>query len=190
MRHQAAGFCVFNDAAISAKTLHAEHFEATGERLRVAIVDLDVHQGDGTAQICAGDSHVFTLSLHGEKNFPALKQQSSLDIGLPDGCEDAAYLAALNQGLNAVQSFSPQLIIYLAGADPHEGDRLGRLKLSEAGLLARDALVFDWCAAHRVPLAVAMAGGYNHDIDTTVRIHLATVRAAQDFWRYWQSTKP
>jgi acetoin utilization deacetylase AcuC-like enzyme len=185
MRHQASGFCVFNDAAITAKTLQAEHFAATGQHLRVAVVDLDVHQGDGTAQICEGDTHIFTLSLHGEKNFPALKQRSSLDIGLPDGCQDAEYLEALKQGLNAVKNFSPQLVIYLAGADPHEGDRLGRLKLTEAGLATRDEAVFDWCALHRMPLAVAMAGGYNHDIETTVRIHLNTVTAALRFWRDW-----
>jgi acetoin utilization deacetylase AcuC-like enzyme len=189
MRHQAAGFCVFNDAAIAAKTLQAEHFEATGEHLRVAVVDLDVHQGDGTAHICAGDSHIFTLSLHGEHNFPALKQRSSLDIGLPDGCLDDAYLDALNRGLVAVHAFKPQLIVYLAGADPHEGDRLGRLKLSEAGLVARDAAVFDWCTKNRVPLAVAMAGGYNHDIHTTVRIHLQTVMAAHRFWLEWNKGK-
>jgi acetoin utilization deacetylase AcuC-like enzyme len=187
MRGQAAGFCVFNDAAITAKTLQAEHFATTGEHLRVAVVDLDVHQGDGTAQICAQDSHIFTLSLHGEHNFPALKQRSSLDIALPDGCQDEAYLVALAQGLQAVQAFSPQLVIYLAGADPHEGDRLGRLKLTEAGLASRDGAVFDFCAAHRVPVVVVMAGGYNHDIQTTVRIHLATVSAAQRFWREWPS---
>jgi acetoin utilization deacetylase AcuC-like enzyme len=187
MRNKAAGFCVFNDAAIAAKTLQAGHFASTGEHLRVAVIDLDVHQGDGTAHICAGDTHMFTLSLHGEYNFPALKQRSSLDIGLPDGCQDDAYLAELTRGLTAVQAFSPQLIIYLAGADPHEGDRLGRLKLSEAGLAARDAAVFDWCAENRVPLAVAMAGGYNHDIQTTVRIHLQTVRAAHSFWLQWNA---
>jgi acetoin utilization deacetylase AcuC-like enzyme len=186
MSHQASGFCVFNDAAITAKTLQAEHFAATGQHLRVTVVDLDVHQGDGTAQICEGDATIFTLSLHGEKNFPTLKQRSSLDIGLPDGCHDAEYLEALKQGLNAVKHFSPQLVIYLAGADPHEGDRLGRLKLTEAGLAARDEAVFNWCALHRTPLAVAMAGGYNHDIDTTVRIHLNTVTAALHFWHGWQ----
>ncbi len=186
MHDQASGFCVFNDAAITAKTLQAEYFAATGQHLRVAIADLDVHQGDGTAQICEGDTDIFTLSLHGEKNFPTLKQRSSLDIGLPDGCEDAEYLQALTQGLNAVTEFAPHLVIYLAGADPHEGDRLGRLKLTESGLAARDQAVFDWCALNSVPLAVAMAGGYNHDIDTTVRIHLNTVTAAHRFWRDWQ----
>ena len=186
MRHTAAGFCVFNDAAITAKNLSAEHHQVTGQPLRVAVIDLDVHQGDGTAQICAGDPHIFTLSVHGERNFPTLKQRSNLDIGLPDGCQDAEYLTAMRVGLSAVAQFSPQLVIYLAGADPHEGDRLGRLKLTEAGLAQRDATVLNWCALHSVPLAIAMAGGYNHDIATTVRIHLSTVTQAARFWGSWQ----
>ena len=187
MRSQAAGFCVFNDAAVTARLMQAEHFAACGQHLRVAVIDLDVHQGDGTAQICAGDASIFTLSLHGEKNFPALKQRSSLDMGLPDGCQDEAYLFALAQGLAAVTDFAPHLALYLAGADPHEGDRLGRLKLTRSGLASRDEAVFEWCAAHRVPVAVAMAGGYNHEIQTTVALHLSTVQAAFKYWQAWQA---
>jgi len=134
-----AGFCVFNDVAVAARLMQAERRVA-----RVAVVDLDVHQGNGTAAILARDDSVFTLSLHGAHNYPFEKEQSDLDVALADGVTDAIYLAALEQALRQLmQRFSPQLIIYLAGADPHEGDRLGRMKLSLAGLAARDRQVFD-----------------------------------------------
>lgn len=168
------GFCVFNDAAIAARLMQAERRAA-----RVAIVDLDVHQGNGTAAILANDDSVFTLSLHGENNYPFTKAVSDLDIGLPDGTDDAAYLAQLDQALDQLFArFDPQLIIYLAGADPHEGDRLGRLKLSAAGLAERDRRVLAAASVRGLPVAIAMAGGYGTEIGQTVAIHEQTVRAA------------
>ena len=146
--HKGGGFCVFNDVAVAARLMQAEwtrHFKNTRPPLQVAIIDLDVHQGNGTASIFAGDASVFTLSLHGEKNFPFRKEASDLDVALPDGCRDAQYLEALDQALDELQMrFQPGLVLYLAGADPFEGDRLGRLKLSFDGLEARDRRVFDW----------------------------------------------
>ncbi|KJK17830.1 deacetylase [Burkholderiaceae bacterium 16] len=175
------GFCVFNDAAIAARQLRRD-----GRVERVAVVDLDVHQGNGTAAILRDDPFVFTLSLHGEKNYPFRKEASDLDVGLPDGCNDEAYAAALQEALEALFArFSPDLIIYLAGADPHEGDRLGRLKLTLAGLARRDRLVFDAALARGLPIAVAMAGGYGNQIEDTVAVHAKTIAlAAQYHERY------
>ena len=147
---------------------------------RIAIVDCDVHQGNGTASILANDDAVFTFSIHGAKNFPFHKETSDLDIELPDDTGDDTYLAALDDGL--VQVFSridAQLVIYLAGADPFEDDRLGRLRLTKAGLARRDAQVLNACKARGIPLAVAMAGGYARNIDDTVDIHAATILTAQ-----------
>jgi acetoin utilization deacetylase AcuC-like enzyme len=174
-RDRGGGFCVFNDAAIAARVMQKTH----GSQFRVAIVDLDVHQGNGTAAILENDERIFTLSLHGENNFPFQKERSNLDIALPDGCGDAPYLAALSAALNTVKTtFDPQLIIYLAGADPHENDRLGKLSLTKVGMLARDQMVFDWAAASSMPVAIAMAGGYGKDIALTVEIHAQTIVAA------------
>ncbi len=168
------GFCVFNDAAIAARLMQAERRAA-----RVAIVDLDVHQGNGTAAILANDESVFTLSLHGEHNYPFAKAVSDLDIALPDGAGDEVYLAQLDGALDQLfASFDPQLIIYLAGADPHEGDRLGRLKLTAAGLAERDRRVLAAASARKLPVAIAMAGGYGRDIEQTVAIHVQTVDIA------------
>ena len=173
------GFCVFNDAAVAARLMQAEHARRHRTPLRVAVVDLDVHQGNGTARIFAKDPSVFTLSLHGEKNFPFRKEPSDLDVELPDGCTDAPYLEALDQALDELQRrFAPGLVIYLAGADPHEGDRLGRLKLSDDGMEARDRRVFHWALERQVPLAFCMAGGYGHDIATTLRVQTNTYRVA------------
>jgi acetoin utilization deacetylase AcuC-like enzyme len=178
-----AGYCVFNDAAIAARVIQSD-LAATRRQTRVAIVDLDVHQGDGTAQILAGDASVFTLSLHGASNFPFRKQVSDLDIALPDGTADATYLTALDTALQEMQRrFEPQFIIYLAGADAHEDDRLGKLALTQDGMAARDRRVLDLAELLDVPIAIAMAGGYGRDIETTVAIHLQTVRAARDAWR-------
>ncbi len=168
------GFCVFNDAAIAARLMQAERRAA-----RVAIVDLDVHQGNGTAAILANDDSVFTLSLHGENNYPFAKAVSDLDIALPDGTGDDAYLEHLDRALAELFArFDPQLIIYLAGADPHEGDRLGRLKLSAAGLAARDRRVLEVAGTRGLPVAIAMAGGYGKHIEDTVSVHLQTVGIA------------
>lgn len=171
------GFCVFNDAAIAARLMQAERRAS-----RVAIVDLDVHQGNGTATILERDDSVFTLSLHGENNYPFEKARSDLDIALPDGTDDAAYLAQLDDALAQLFArFDPQLIIYLAGADPHEGDRLGRLNVSADGLAQRDRRVLDAARARRLPVAIAMAGGYGRAIEDTVAIHLQTVGIAAGY---------
>jgi hypothetical protein len=156
------------------------------QALQVAIIDLDVHQGNGTASIFADDASVFTLSLHGQKNFPFRKEASDLDVDLPDGCGDAAYLQALEHALDELERrFEPGLVIYLAGADPHEGDRLGRLKLSWDGLEARDRRVFDWAWQRRMPLAFSMAGGYGVNIDETVQVQMNTYTLALEYWARW-----
>ena len=188
---QGGGFCVFNDAAVTARLMQAERFRQTKRVLQVAVVDLDVHQGNGTAQIFAQDSSVFTLSLHGEKNFPFRKVQGDWDVDLPDGTGDEAYLQALHQALETLeQRFDAELIIYLAGADPHEGDRLGRLKLTYDGLIARDRAVMDWAWQRRIPLVMCMAGGYGRDIETTVQVQVNTWTVAQAYWQRWQNQTP
>ncbi|MDP3620489.1 MAG: histone deacetylase [Polynucleobacter sp.] len=174
-RNQGSGFCVFNDAAIAARTLQ----KTCGAQFRVAIVDLDVHQGNGTAAILKQDERIFTLSLHGENNYPFDKESSDLDVALPDGCGDTHYLNALERALIQLQDqFNPQFIIYLAGADPHENDRLGKLRLSKAGMLARDQMVYAFAQNQSAPVAIAMAGGYGKDIELTVEIHAQTIEAA------------
>lgn len=183
-----SGFCVFNDSAVAARLMQAEWARAYKRPLPVAVIDLDVHQGNGTARIFANDPQVFTLSLHGARNFPFAKETSDLDVELPDGCTDAAYLEALDYALGELAArFEPKLIIYLAGADPHEGDRLGRLKVSTDGLEARDRRVFDWAWSRRVPLAFSMAGGYGHDMATTLQVQLNTYRVAYAYWQRWQN---
>ena len=148
------------------------------------MIDLDVHQGDGTAQILAGDDSVFTLSLHGERNFPFRKQPGDLDVGLPDGTGDDEYLRELERALAALESrFAPDLLIYLAGADVHENDRLGKLALTVAGVRMRDEQVFAFAGRLDVPIAVTMAGGYGRDIDLTVELHLQTLRLALQAWK-------
>ena len=186
------GFCVFNDAAVAARLMQAERARAGRQAppLRVAVIDLDVHQGNGTASIFRHDPSVFTLSLHGQKNFPFRKEPSDLDIDLPDGCRDDAYLEALERALDELERrFEPGLVIYLAGADPHEGDRLGRLKLSWDGLEARDRRVFDWAWQRRVPVAFAMAGGYGHRLEDTVQVQSNTFRVAAESWARWQNRR-
>ena len=189
--HKGGGFCVFNDVAVAARLMQAEwarHFKNTRPPLQVAIIDLDVHQGNGTASIFANDASVFTLSLHGEKNFPFRKEVSDLDVELPDGCRDAEYLEALEHALDELERrFQPGLVCYLAGADPFEGDRLGRIKLSYDGLEARDRRVFDWAWQRRIPLAFCMAGGYGINIDETVQVQVNTYRVAFEYWRRWQN---
>ena len=185
-----SGFCVFNDSAVAARLMQAEwarlHRQAK-RPLQVAVIDLDVHQGNGTAQIFSADASVFTLSLHGEKNFPFRKEASDLDVELPDGCLDAPYLQALEQALDELERrFEPGLIMYLAGADPFEGDRLGRLSLSFDGLEARDRRVFDWAWQRRIPLAFSMAGGYGVNIDETVQVQVNTYRVALEYWKKWK----
>jgi len=185
-----AGFCVFNDTAVAARLMQAEVHRAERRSLRVLVIDLDVHQGDGTAAIFADDPTVFTLSLHGARNYPVRKAISDLDVELPDGCRDDEYLAALDCALDtAWQRLADDvpigLAFYLAGADPHEGDRLGRLKLTDEGLVERDRRVFGALRERRVPVAVTMAGGYGHDIHASVAVHLRTIRAAAASFDAW-----
>lgn len=166
-----AGFCLFNDSVIAARALQAE-----GLVERVLVVDTDVHQGNGTAAIARGDDSLFTFSLHGQNNYPARKEASDLDIGLPDGTSDEPYLEALERGLQeALERSRPQLVIFVSGADPYEGDRLGRLKLTRAGLRERDQRVLERCD---LPVVVTMAGGYAHKVEDTATIHAQTVREA------------
>lgn len=173
-RDHGEGYCVFNDSAIAARAMQAE-----GRARRVVILDCDVHQGNGTAAIVAGDSTIFTFSIHGEKNFPYHKEKSDLDIELEDGTGDALYLDMLEEGVQRAQALAhADLAIYLAGADPFEGDRLGRLKLTKAGLKRRDEMVLDLCRARGLPVAVTMAGGYARNVEDIVDIHTATVRVA------------
>lgn len=181
-RDHGEGYCVFNDSAIAALAMQAE-----GRARRVVILDCDVHQGNGTASILAGDPTVFTFSIHAAKNFPFRKEASDIDIELPDGTADAGYLDALEQGIcRALSAAQPDLAIYLAGADPYVGDRLGRLSLTKEGLQSRDRKVFELCRAASVPVAVAMAGGYSSDIADTVEIHFSAVETAASFWRATQ----
>lgn len=168
------GFCVFNDVVVGARAMQAS--EQVG---RVLVVDCDVHQGNGTAALCANDPTIFTFSIHAEKNFPFRKYPSDLDIGLADGVGDAAYLDALELGLlQALSVAHADMVIYLAGADPYVGDRLGRLAISKAGLLARDQLVYDQCRSMGLPIATVMSGGYAPSIDDIVDIHVQTVTLA------------
>jgi acetoin utilization deacetylase AcuC-like enzyme len=168
------GFCVLNDVAIAIRALRRDHLIE-----RAAIVDLDVHQGNGTATIFADDPSVFTFSMHGAKNYPLFKAHSSLDVELPDGTGDEEYLRALAKNLPRVFAHAPDIFFYLGGADPYVGDKLGRLSLSIAGLRARDELVLRECRARGVPIATVMSGGYAAEINDTVEIHCNTIRAVR-----------
>ena len=186
-----SGFCVFNDVAVAARLLQTEAARSGKQALQVAVIDLDVHQGNGTARIFRQDPSVFTLSMHGAKNFPFRKEESDLDIDLPDGCTDGLYLSQLQDALAQLEArCSPDVVFYLAGADPHEGDRLGRLKLSFEGLMERDRMVFEWAWRKRVPLAMAMAGGYGREIADTVQVQINTFSQALSAWERWQNQRP
>lgn len=175
-RDRAQGYCVFNDSAVASCTLQRD-----GSVQRLLIADCDVHQGNGTAAIFRDDSTVFTLSIHGQDNFPKRKEQSDLDIALPDGTGDDAYLHAMERGLSeALAQAKPDLVIYLAGADPYGGDRLGRLALTKEGLAARDTLIYQRCGKHGLPVAVTMGGGYAHRVDDIVDIHYRSVELAAE----------
>lgn len=166
------GFCVFNDVAVAVRALQHE-----GVIRRAAIVDLDVHQGNGTAELFADDADVTTFSMHGARNFPWRKATSTLDVELDDRCDDATYLATLERHLDDVlDDARPDCVWYLAGADPYVGDRLGRLALSIDGLRRRDAMVFGACQRRGLPVVMVLAGGYAEDLDDVVSIHVNTVR--------------
>ena len=172
---------------MAARWAQAQWARSHRKPLQVAVIDLDVHQGNGTAHIFRHDDSVFTLSLHAQKNFPFRKESSDLDVGLPDDCSDAHYLNALQQAMQQMaERFQPGLLLYLAGADPYAGDRLGRLALSAEGLMARERIVFDWALARRIPMAFVMAGGYGVKIEETVALQLNTYRIALAYWQRWQ----
>ncbi len=179
MKDAGEGFCVFNDAGVTIATLLAE-----SKIRRAIIVDCDVHQGNGTAQIFAESPEVFTFSIHVEKNFPLRKFPSDLDIDLPDGTQDQRYLEALASGLHQALQHGPfDIAIYLAGADPFEGDRLGRLKLTKQGLADRDRFVLSELRSRKIPVAIAMAGGYANLVEDIVDIHFETILIASEISR-------
>lgn len=163
------GFCLFNDVAVAIRVLQRE-----GRIARAAVIDCDVHHGNGTAMIFDGDADVFTFSIHQQHNYPVFKPRSSLDIGVADGLRDAEYLERVRQALPAVVAHEPQIVFYLAGADPYEHDQLGGLALTAAGLRERDRMVFAACRAAQVPAVLALAGGYARRVDDTVAIHAAS----------------
>lgn len=167
------GFCVFNDVAVAIRSL-----QALGAATRCVVLDLDVHQGNGTAAIFRDDDTVFTLSVHGENNFPFRKETSDLDIELPDGAGDEVFLEATARAVRRALADGADIAFYVAGADPFEGDRLGRLAVTKQAMNERDSIVFGECARAGVPVAVVMSGGYAHDVTDTVDIHAATVRSA------------
>ena len=169
------GFCVLNDVAIAICVLRKE-----GLIRRAAIVDCDVHQGNGTATIFAGDGETFTFSIHGANNYPLFKARSTLDVELPDGTADREYLACLTSHLPTVFAFEPEIVFYLAGADPYAGDKLGRLALTIEGLRERDLCVLRGCYEREVPLVTVMSGGYGKDINDTIEIHCNTIRAVKE----------
>lgn len=170
-----SGYCVFNDLAVAALAILAE-----GNVARIAIIDLDVHQGDGNAAILAGNAAVFVLSIHGEKNFPFRKVPSTLDVGLADGTEDAAYLRALAGALERVADFRPELILYLSGVDALVSDKLGRLSLTFDGLERRDRMVFQFCRRRGIPVSIAIGGGYADPITDSVQAYASTFRVARE----------
>jgi acetoin utilization deacetylase AcuC-like enzyme len=173
-RDRGQGYCLFNDSVIAARVMQTD-----GHARQVIVLDCDVHQGNGTAALAAGDPTLFTFSIHNEQNFPLHKELSDLDVGLPDGTGDEEYLAALDRGVRrALDLAGADLAIYLAGADPYKGDLLGRLALTKAGLAERDRKVLELCLDAGLPVAVVMAGGYGRQIEDTVSIHLETVRIA------------
>lgn len=180
-RDHGEGFCVFNDSAVAARAMQAE-----GLVRRVVVLDCDVHQGNGTADITRGDPTIYTFSIHGEKNFPFRKIDGDLDIGLPDGTTDTVYLEMVYEGARrAIAASGADLALYIAGADPFSGDRLGKLNISKEGLAERDHIILDLCAVAGLPVAIAMGGGYARDIDDIVDIHANTIRIASERVSSW-----
>ncbi len=174
-----AGYSVFCDSGIAARTMQAE-----GLATRIAVIDCDVHQGNGTADVTRGDPTIFTFSIHGERNFPFRKVNGNLDIGLPDNTGDKDYLETLQIAIERILCvFHPDLVIYQSGADPFIGDKLGKLALTKDGLACRDRLVLEMCRAEDIPVAVTMGGGYAEDVADIVDIHAQTIRIASEFMR-------
>ena len=170
------GFCAIHDVAVAIRRLQRDQAIASA-----MVIDTDVHHGNGTAAIFAGDPTVFTFSIHQENNYPYPKPPSNIDVDLPDGVDDYDYLAILEKHLHkAFEEFNPGIIFYVAGADPYREDQLGGLALSLEGLARRDTMVFDYARRNRVPIAITLAGGYARRVSDTVRIHVATITAARD----------
>jgi acetoin utilization deacetylase AcuC-like enzyme len=176
-RSEGSGFCVFNDLAVTIHTLRRDR-----QIGRAAVLDLDVHQGDGTASIFTHDPDVLTISIHGQNNFPFRKQAGKIDIGLDDGTGDDEYLSALESVLPSIWEFQPDLILYQSGVDALAEDRLGRLAMTHDGLLRRDRLVFEEARRHGIPLAITLGGGYGQPIQATVEAHVNTFRSAASVW--------
>ena len=169
------GFCVLNDVAVAIRVLQKENLAK-----RFLIVDLDVHQGNGTAFIFKDDDSVFTFSMHGAKNYPLFKEPSTLDVELPDKIGDQEYLQILSQNLPGIFAFEPDIVFYLGGADPFENDKLGRMGLTMLGLKRRDEIVLEYANAHRIPTVTTLSGGYARDISDTVEIHCNTIRTVKE----------
>jgi acetoin utilization deacetylase AcuC-like enzyme len=172
------GFCVFNDVAVAARVLFRDELAS-----RIAVIDLDVHHGNGTSFTFEADDRVFTFSMHQQHNYPVQKPRGSLDIGLPDGTADEPYLEQLDAALPRVFEHAPELVFYLAGADPYRDDQLGGLALTKRGLGERDRRVLEGCQRHEVPTVVLLAGGYARNVDDTVDIHYGTIKSALDLSR-------
>ena len=180
------GYCVLNDIAIAIRVLQHDHWMQ-----RMAIIDCDVHQGNGTAAIFAEEPDVFTFSIHGANNYPRHKVPGTLDIDLPDGTGDDEYLRALEPAVSRILAeFRPGLAFYVAGADPHAGDRMGRLRLTHAGLRRRDELVLGACREAGIPVVITMGGGYGKNLDDTVEAHCNTVRAARALFDPFPAATP
>jgi acetoin utilization deacetylase AcuC-like enzyme len=186
--HAAAGsgFCVFNDIAVAVRSVQQAQAE-NSSRLNVLVIDLDVHQGDGTATITADDDNIFTFSMQGRENYPFARACSDLDVELPTGCGDDAYMDALETALAQVaKRFEPHAVMYVAGVDVHENDRLGRLSLTAQGIERRDQAVLAWCLRRALPVAMCMAGGYGKDLSAMVDIQVDCVGRLLEFQRQWQ----
>ena len=178
------GFCVLNDVAVAIRSLRARNLLR-----RAAIVDCDVHQGNGTATIFAADDDTFTFSIHGANNYPLFKAQSSLDVELPDATSDDEYLTTLATHLHSAFQNHPEIVFYLAGADPYAGDKLGRLAVSIEGLRERDAFVLSECYEREVPVVTVMSGGYGKDINDTIEIHCNTIRTVKEVFETRVATR-
>ena len=188
-RDRGGGFCVFNDLAVAARVYQTDWIANAG-RLgpKVLVIDLDVHQGDGTAEILATDPTVFTFSMHGAKNYPFTKSVSDLDVALPDGIDDDGYLKELDSALSHIGSlFSPNLILYVAGLDVHQADRLGKLSLSDSGIERRDKLVLDWAAERCLPVVAVMAGGYFPDLEHLTNLQLGVVERLAEYGQHYKN---
>lgn len=192
MRDKGGGFCVFNDLAVAARVYQTDCIAmakpgTVSINPKVLVVDLDVHQGDGTASILAGDSSVFTFSMHGEKNYPFRKSQSDLDIALPDGTADAEYITQLEQALCFIgQQFQPDLVFYVAGLDVHHADRLGKLALSDSGIEQRDSVVLGWAEKRNLPVVAVMAGGYFSDLEHLTNLQLGVVQRVARYGQHYK----